>query len=451
MESNLPIVVIIGPTAVGKSRLALELAQHFQGEIINSDSMQLYKGLDIVTNKISQADKELVKHHMLDVLDPLTDIYTVSEYKKNAKPIIHSLMYDACKIPFIVGGTNYYIESVLWDYLLDSKKSEKIIDKDFINRLDILLDKYNSKKGDKCLKFDPFNVLNNVNIHSVPTPELYDLLKQIDFDRSTSIHPNERRKIIRNLQIYEQCGQKPSDLILKQKGKHNLNSVSGKLIYPNSIMFWLDCDIEILKRRIDKRVDQMINMGLIDELRDFYHKLNDHPLKHDIITNNKGVFQNIGLKEFVKYIETDCTNESIMQKCIENLKLVTLKYAKRQNKWIKGRFLKRRNVIDMPFIYNLDTTKVQNDLDWYNAIYEPALKIVKTHLNPCNIDYGNKYIKLSGSSSSPIDKMSNSEWTQNNVSTTHMYECQKCQKFIVGDTSWMSHLKSKAHKFKQVS
>lgn len=171
--ARVPVVVVLGATGAGKSKLALEIAQRFGGEIISADAMQMYKGLDIVTNKVTQEERRLVKHHMIDYLDPLLRT-TVVEFRNKAGLIIDDLKKRNV-MPVICGGTNYYIESLLWQVLVETSSNTT---------------------ESACKRFKT----TGIDDESMTNAELYNRLKEQDPERASQLHPQERRKVVRSLQ-----------------------------------------------------------------------------------------------------------------------------------------------------------------------------------------------------------------------------------------------------------
>ena len=266
-----PIMIVLGATGAGKSKLALDLAKKFGGEIINADAMQMYKGLDIATNKVTSGEKAAVKHHALDFLDPLSAKWTVVDFRNHALPIINQLL-NKNVMPVICGGTNYYIESLVWKILLHDGESE--------------IDESESGFG------------------SVSSQELYDRLRAVDEERAAETHPNDRRKILRSLRIFESTGVKHSELLRQQRGQDGGHAMGGPLRYPKEQCFavWVQCEQSILDQRCDSRVDKMIKRGLLKELQDFHDQVN---LKRGQNSDDftVGMFQAIGFKEFNQYLK----------------------------------------------------------------------------------------------------------------------------------------------------
>ena len=233
------IVVIVGPTAVGKTKLSIELSKKLNGEIINADSTQIYRGLDIGTAKIKEADKEGIIHHLMDIKN-IDEDYTTYNYQKDCRDAI-KLIGDKGKNSIIVGGTGLYIKSSLYDY-------------DF--------------KDEKKLNYDNLNL-----------DELYDRLLKVD--PNTDIHKNNRKRVERALNYYDLYHIPYSE---KEK--------TSKLLY-DAIFIGLTTSREILYDRINNRVDSMIKEGLIDEAKKIY----------DSGIRTKAILTPIGYKELFDYFE----------------------------------------------------------------------------------------------------------------------------------------------------
>lgn len=260
------IIAIVGPTGVGKTKLSVSLAKILNGEIINADSTQVYKGLDIATAKVTEDEKENIPHHLFDIKD-IEENYTVYDYQKDCRAKIAEIKRRG-KTPIIVGGTGLYIKAALYDY-----------------------------------NFSLENTSNSYDDTS--TIDLYNKLKEID--NSTLIHPNNRKRIIRALNYYENNNNSISS---KEK--------SNKLLY-DVIFIGLTTDRDILYDRINKRVDEMVSNGLIDEALNLYNK--------NIRT--KAVMTPIGYKELFSYFDHNIS----FDEAINLIKKRSRNYAKRQYTW----------------------------------------------------------------------------------------------------------------------
>ncbi|XP_052440872.1 tRNA dimethylallyltransferase isoform X4 [Carassius gibelio] len=377
------LVVILGATGTGKSKLAIEIGKRLNGEIISADSMQVYKGLDIITNKVTEEEQAQCPHHMISFVDPLD-------------------MHHRQKLPIIVGGTNYYIESILWKVLINSGGSE-------------------SEKGVASE--------SKTELEKLGGPELHRWLKEVDPDMAAILHPHDARKIARSLQVFMDTGVPHSRLLEEQRGQDGGGCLGGPLRFQNPCIFWLHCKTNALDERLDKRVDQMLSLGLIDELKDFHQRFNEKKIKENSQDYQHGIFQSIGFKEFHEYLTA---SENISQeerdklkiKGIESLKQVTRRYARKQNKWVRNRFLKRP-ASNVPPVYGLDVTDVTN---WETTVLTPALEILDC---------------LQKGEQPSVQPIRAEGLEPRNNRSHHM--CDLCDKVIIGDLEWTAHQKSKNH------
>lgn len=235
------IIVIVGPTCTGKTKLSIELAKKYNGEIINADSTQIYKDNDIATAKVSLEEMEGIEHHLLSIKE-LSENYTVFDYQRDARNCINKII-DKGKIPILVGGTGLYIKSVLYDYKFDLENNKKET-----------YDQYNNE-------------------------ELYK--KLLSIDPKTEIHPNNRKRVERALDYYF-ANNKP----ISSKEKTN------KILY-DAITIGLTTDRNILYEKINERVDKMLESGLLDEA----HRIYESGIR------TKAVLTPIGYKELFPYFE----------------------------------------------------------------------------------------------------------------------------------------------------
>lgn len=397
MNPQLPLVVILGSTGSGKTKLSLELATKFGGEIVGADSMQVYKELDIASAKATSEELALVPHHMINILGP-EQRFTVLEYRNMVLPILDDIIQKG-KLPIIVGGTNYYIESVLWKVLV--QEPGEIV-----------------RTGSGMLPNDE---------HQLPSHVLHEKLKKLDPAMAKRLHPNNQRKILRSLEILYQKGKKHSEIIDEQC---TTSKSGGGLRFHNAIVLWLQCNQEVLDQRLNERVDRMINEGLLDELSHFHQLCSDNVMQVDY---TKGIFQSIGFKEFSPYFllpeeeKNSDKGEKVLEQCVEVLKLVTRRYARKQTKWTVNRFLARKDR-QVPPIYGLDTTDVSK---WNDKVSSPACRILESFINKtkCPIE--------------PLPKQ-DKESIPNTMEET--FKCETCDKILVGTRQWQIHMNSNKHK-----
>uniref|UniRef100_A0A8D1KLF0 tRNA dimethylallyltransferase n=2 Tax=Sus scrofa TaxID=9823 RepID=A0A8D1KLF0_PIG len=375
LKRTLPLVVILGATGTGKSTLALQLGQRLGGEIISADSMQVYEGLDIITNKVSAQEQRMCQHHMISFVDPLVTNYTVVDFRNKATALIEDI-FARDKIPIVVGGTNYYIESLLWKVLVNTKPQEmgtkKVIDR-------------------------------KAELEKEDGHELHKRLSQVDPEMAAKLHPHDKRKVARSLQVFEETGISHSEFLHRQHAEEGGGPLGGPLKFPNPCILWLNAEQTVLDERLDKRVDNMLAAGLLDELRDFHRRYNEKKVAENSQDYQHGIFQSIGFKEFHQYLITEgkCTPETSNQ------------------------LLKKGPGPSVPPVYGLEVSDVSK---WEESVLEPALEIVQSFIQ------GHK------PAATPVN-MPSSE-TENKRSY-HM--CDLCDRIIIGDREWAAHMKSKSH------
>uniref|UniRef100_A0A8C2QQH2 tRNA dimethylallyltransferase n=1 Tax=Capra hircus TaxID=9925 RepID=A0A8C2QQH2_CAPHI len=256
---------------------------------------------------------------------------------------------------------------------------------------------------------------------------LHKRLSQVDPEMAAKLHPHDKRKVARSLQVFEETGISHSEFLHRQHAEEGGGPLGGPLKFPNPCILWLHA--EQTDERLDKRVDNMLAAGLLDELRDFHKRYNEKKVAEDSQDYQHGIFQSIGFKEFHEYLITEgkCAPEirnQLLKKGIEALKQVTKRYARKQNRWVKNRFLSRPGT-SVPPVYGLEVSDVSK---WEESVLEPALEIVRSFIQ------GHK------PAATPV-KMPRSE-TENKRSY-HM--CELCDRIIIGDREWAAHMKSKSH------
>ena len=274
------VIAIVGPTAVGKTSLSIELAKQFNGEIISGDSMQVYRGLDIGTAKVTAEEMEGIPHHLIDVRD-VDESYSAADFQKAARKAIQEIS-DRGKLPIIVGGTGLYIQSLLWDYKLGN---EGELEDDSLRA-----------------KYEAFAEENG-------NMALWEKLQLTDPLAAEKIHCNNRKKMIRALEVFELTGHS----ILEPKEQ-------PKELY-DSFLIGLNTDRSILYQRINQRVDLMVEQGLLAEAKNL--------AKNPTVQAAQG----IGYKEFFPYL----SGGSSLEAALEEVKLHSRRYAKRQLTWFRNR------------------------------------------------------------------------------------------------------------------
>ncbi len=288
------IIAVAGPTASGKTGLAIELAKRFSGEVVSCDSMQIYCGMDIGTAKPTRDEMCGIPHHMLDIVEP--DIrYSVADFVRDARACIDDCISRG-KLPVVAGGTGLYMDSVLMNIAFD----EVVQDMDYRNEMQNFADQFG-------------------------TEALHKLLREKDADAAEKIHPNNVRRVIRALEVCHTTG----------KTFTQVNAESRREPVYDAKIFGIDTDRQILYDRIDRRVDLMLEHGLLDEVKHFY----------DLGLNRRTTaMQAIGYKELFDYLDGSCS----LNDAVEKIKMESRRYAKRQLTWFR-----RNEAIDWVSIDNM--------------------------------------------------------------------------------------------------
>lgn len=276
------VVAVGGPTASGKTALSVALARAFDGEIINADSMQIYKNLDVGTAKPSAEERQGIPHYLLDFLSPETP-YSVADFTAAADPLIRDITARG-RLPLVVGGTGLYITSLLSGMAFAPEKTDPAIRARLQARAD-----------------------------TEGSAALYAELQRIDPDYAAQVHPNNLPRVIRALELFEATGRRMSD--------QRREARPAEAPY-HALCLCLTCrDRAVLYSRIDRRVDEMVENGVLDEARQVY----DHRDAY------RTAAQAIGYKEFFPYFEGTAN----LTECTERLKQATRNYAKRQLTWFR--------------------------------------------------------------------------------------------------------------------
>lgn len=282
MNDQKPLIILTGPTSVGKTALSIALAKAVNGEIISADSMQVYKQMDIGTAKITPGEMSGVPHYMIDELEP-DEEFNVVRFQQLSKQYME-LIYAKNKVPILVGGTGFYIQAVLYD--IDFTENDS--DTTYREELEQLLEKRGSEY-------------------------LYEMLKTTDPESALAIHPNNSKRVIRALEFARLTGDKISE--------HNKEQRNKQSPY-HYCYFVLNRDRARLYNTINSRVDQMMADGLLEEVK----KLAAKGYTRDLVS-----MQGLGYKELLAYLDKEYT----LEEAVEVLKRDTRHFAKRQITWFK--------------------------------------------------------------------------------------------------------------------
>ena len=284
-EAGYGAVAVVGPTASGKTALSVELARRLGGEIISCDSMQIYRGMDIATAKVTPEEMCGIRHHLIDVLDPSSP-YSAADYVTDAERAAGDIR-DRGALPIFCGGTGLYLDSVMRGEYPEVSESDPALRQE--------LEEYAREHGNAAL---------------------HGILRELDPESADAIHENNVKRVIRAIEIVKSSGKKKSELDLSRSGYKGMRIFVVCLTYS---------DRELLYRRIEKRVDLMLEAGVCEELRAL--------MEDEGFMSNRTAVQAIGYKELFPFVR----GEASLGECTETLKRATRRYAKRQLTWFLGR------------------------------------------------------------------------------------------------------------------
>lgn len=387
--------------------------------------MQVYKGLEIITNKHPLKERDNVNHHVMDHVN-WNEEYFMHRFAREANKAIDDV-HKRNKVPIIVGGTHYYLQTLLF-------RNKLIGDGDF-----------ESESEEIELPPEQKAILDG------PTIEIFDYLKQVDPIIAEKFHPQDRRKLRRALEIYFTKSRKPSELYQEQKH----NELEDSSLKYNTLLFWVYSNPEILKQRLDARVDTMISHGAISEAQemyDFYQKMDPQP------DCTSGIWQVIGFKEFFPWLQSGERDPKLLSEGIERMKIRTRQYAKYQVKWIKkllGIELSKESRFNYKYggrMYILDATDLAQ---WDNAVKERGILISREFLskgpNAVTSDTVPPHLE-----SILQDVTQHTDFKSNKIlgaeNNWKHYQCPICKDkhgkgFVaVGEDNWKLHMQSRRHR-----
>lgn len=386
--------------------------------------MQVYKRLDIITNKHPHQEREGVPHHVIDHVD-WNEEYYIHRFSQEANAAIDDI-HNRGKIPIIIGGTHYYLQSLLFN-------NKTVGENDTIDTVE-----------DNELSEEQNGILNG------STEMIFERLKELDPVISQKFHPEDRRKLRRALEIYFKTGKRPSELYRDQK----LEEFASSSLKYNTLLFWVYSDPEILKDRLDKRVDKMMEMGAVSEIKEMYNFFESQNPKPDC---TRSIWQVIGFKEFLPWLNNS-SNEKLFKEGVERMKIRTRQYAKYQVKWIKKLLaieLQKEARFNYKYggkLYLLDATNLDN---WDGNVADRGINIAKEFLadGPSAVKYEQAPSNLEHifPNNDYLSTLSSNKKAGSEANWKH-YECDVCKDkkgkplVAIGEESWNIHLKSRRHK-----
>ncbi|KAI5666579.1 hypothetical protein M9H77_16432 [Catharanthus roseus] len=430
LNSNPKIVVIMGATGSGKSKLAIDLASHFPIEIINADSMQVYNGLDVLTNKVPLQDQKGVPHHLLGTVSPNVE-FTAKDFRDAAVPLINEI-WSRKRLPVIVGGTNYYIQALVSPFLLDDSLEE--------TKENCLLGYPGDDEPDSALELE--------GERSYYT---YDHLKELDPTAASRIHPNDQRKISYYLSLHARFGVLPSKF-LQEKTVENWGRIDNSRFH--CCFICVDASLPALDQYVGQRVDCMVDSGLLDEVVDIYKPDADY---------TKGIRQAIGVREFADFLRcfscepqnsssSSCSlfsadktlkelhrilgfsdankQKLLLTEAIEEVKLNTRRLVRRQKRRIKR--LQTLFGWNIDYVDSTEAILHFSDEIWAEQVVEPSAKIIKASLDE------------KACSEEPCDDSEEMKLIQRDLWT--QYVCEACgNRVLRGAHEWEQHKQGRSH------
>lgn len=429
MPPKSPLIVVLGATGTGKSQLAVDLATRFHGEIINGDAMQMYDALPISTNKITADEQQGIPHHLLGCIALDEEPWGVGMFKNKASKIIQEIRSRG-RLPILVGGTHYYTQSLLFaDALVPTE-----FDEDEAIQTELTEQKISEK----------FPILNG------PTETMIERLKEVDPVMAERWHPNDRRKIRRSLEIFLLKGKRASDIYAEQKeARHSSEMADHDVIQScqslsDTLLLWVHSDSEMLKKRLDNRVDKMLKAGLLGEVKSMNDFLHEQSVSGSTVDRTRGIWVSIGWKEFEKYfaaresgIDSPDKLALLYNQSVEHTKAATRQYARRQTRWIRLKLmpaLADQNALDK--LYLLDGSDLKL---WTDNVSNPAINLTQSFLTGDALP-APRELSAAAKQLLALEKQGDAD----ELAIRH--ECEICNVVCVREDQWQSHLKSRRHR-----
>jgi tRNA dimethylallyltransferase len=398
----------------------VDLAVRFDGEIINADAMQMYKGLPIITNQINTEEQRGIPHHLLATIDLDQPTWVVGVFAREATRLIREIRSRG-KLPIIVGGTHYYISSLLFDNgMLESSDGQA--ESEYQAQTDIEL-KHPVLAG--------------------PTDLMLQRLREVDPVMASRWHPDDRRKIRRSLEIFLTTGRKASEVYAEQE-KARESSAAPDSPW-EALMFWVYSNPDVLKERLDRRVDKMETAGLLDEARHLHRHLRDRTAAGEDIDRTRGIWQSIGFKQFEPFLDAEATGASpqdlgkLKDQGMELTKTGTRQYARNQLKWLRNKTIPELNNNGaMRFMYLLDSTEAAR---FSQTVLSPAADITRAFLDGADLP--------EPASISDVASRMLSAFGDKNLASKPKYEarlCELCNMTITTEEQWAKHARTQRHR-----
>ncbi|KAI1197145.1 IPP transferase-domain-containing protein [Nemania serpens] len=418
-----PLVAIIGATGTGKSDLAVDLAVRFNGEVINADAMQMYRGLPVITNQLSVREQRGIPHHLLAHLDPLEPTWTSGLFVREAQRLIKEIRSRG-KLAIVVGGTHYYIHALLFE--------GSLIDSNEIEPEEI---RFRSQEETQS----QFPILDD------STHVILQKLHEVDPAMAERWHPDDRRKIKRSLEIYLTTGKRASDLYAEQQqARQAINDARGPW---ETLVFWTYSESNTLRERLNKRLGKMVESGLMDEVRILHCRLRECADRGEVIDRTRGIWQSIGFKQMEAFLDGEINTEipAALEKSrdagLEEINVATRQCARYQLRWIRHKTLKScKEHSAMDLLYLLDST----DVNEFSAnVLQLAADICRRYLA------GEKRPQPTEISDTAREVLTAFEAANNESASASMFKvkkCEICDMSLATEDTWVRHINGKRHR-----
>lgn len=422
-----PLIVIYGSTGTGKSDLAVELATRFNGEIINADAMQMYRGLPIITNQLTPEEQRGITHYLLGNIGLDEEPWSVTSWKREATRIISDIRSRG-KLPIVVGGTSYYLDGLLFD--------EKLVESDPTI----------TEESEVTAKITREELASQHPILRESAEVMLAKLQEVDPIMAERWHPKDIRKIRNSLEIYLTTGRRASDIYAEQRARKEAKRADQPPSPWNLLLFWLYAKPDVLNERLDKRVDKMVVNGLLDETSSVYDYLQHRLAAGDTVDRTKGIWQSIGFRQFESYLTavkstepetSQAALEKLEQQGIEDTKTATRQYAKYQIRWIARKTiaaLQEENLLSR--FYLLDSTNISQ---WHSEVAEKGSSLLAKHLAHQPLPQPEEL------SDTAREVLAEQLERSNRPETICNKTCEVCEKEFRIEEQWQKHLKSKKH------
>lgn len=385
--------------------------------------MQMYKGLPIITNKISQEEQRSIPHHLLGNISLDEETWIVGVFKREANQIIKEIRSRG-RLPIVVGGTHYYTKALLFKDSLVASEDEP---------------SNHSPAHDNSREYP---ILEDT------TEAMRAKLQEVDPIMAERWHPNDRRKIRRSLEIFLTTGKRASDIYAEQQRRKAVEAAAEGDSEPTAdpLLFWVHTEKQALRDRLDRRVDKMLDAGLMDEIIQMNNYLHTRSKDGESFDSTRGIWQSIGFKEFqpfLKAIEAGITGdelEKLRLDCLEKMKTATRQYAKYQMKWIPKQMMPLlKGKGDLDKLYVLDSTDVSQ---YVEQVTDKAIALTEHFLT------GQEMAFPTSISEFARETLVAAEVVTATLDTRCNKYCELCDTTVLTEQGWRTHLRAKTHQRK---